>query len=118
MKYLLLLLAANLAMAQQPIDVGSPYCKLRPFTTDGCSDFPDGTPEHPTEWQHCCVAHDIAYWAGGERERRVQADAKLRDCVMQSAIEVGASKILIDTIAYAMEAGVKVGGTAYNPTTF
>ena len=33
-----------------------------PFTTDGCTWFPDG------EWQSCCVDHDVTYWCGGDRK--------------------------------------------------
>src|SRR5262245_15908951 len=33
-----------------------------PFTTDGCSTFPDGA------WKSCCVTHDYAYWCGGTAE--------------------------------------------------
>src|SRR5687767_10446939 len=35
------------------------------FPTDGCSAFPDGTLSDATLWQHCCVEHDLAYYAGG-----------------------------------------------------
>ncbi|WP_216662021.1 hypothetical protein [Niveibacterium sp. COAC-50] len=41
---------------------------LKPFTTDGCSSFPDGTPWQQTLWLDCCVKHDIAYWIGGTKE--------------------------------------------------
>src|SRR5271169_6094597 len=39
--------------------------ELKPFTTDGCSDFPNGTPEHQDLWLTCCIQHDLAYWMGG-----------------------------------------------------
>ena len=35
-----------------------------PFTTDGCTLWPDGF------WQSCCVEHDMAYWCGGSAEER------------------------------------------------
>jgi hypothetical protein len=54
---------------------------LRPFVTDGCSMFPDGVPGRPHLWQHCCVAHDLAYWKGGTRQDRRRADATLASCV-------------------------------------
>jgi len=46
-----------------------------PFTTDGCTLWPDGT------WQSCCVEHDMVYWGGGSAEARRVADAQLRACV-------------------------------------
>ena len=33
---------------------------LLPFTTDGCSRFPDGTPAHSDQWKHCCPARGPA----------------------------------------------------------
>jgi hypothetical protein len=43
--------------------------------------FPDGVPGRSALWQHCCVAHDLAYWKGGTRDQRRQADATLMSCV-------------------------------------
>src|SRR5262249_471355 len=36
--------------------------ELAPFTTDGCTTFPDGTLTDATLWQHCCIEHDFAYY--------------------------------------------------------
>lgn len=82
---------------------------IRPFTTDGCSDFPDGTPTHKTLWRACCVAHDKAYWQGGTYDERRKADKELRRCVAHVG-EPG--------IAALMLAGVRVGGSPYWPTRF
>ena len=82
---------------------------LKPFTTDGCSMFPDGTVEQQDLWLDCCIAHDLAYWMGGTSDEREKADRDLRDCVAKA----GESKI-----AELMLAGVRVGGTPYLPTTF
>ena len=57
---------------------------LKPFTTDGCSLWLDGTPEQPNLWRHCCVAHDLAYWQGGTKEQRKQADEDILACVKQA----------------------------------
>ena len=56
---------------------------LKPFTTDGCSMWVDGTLEHPNLWRHCCVAHDKAYWLGGTADQRKRADEELEICVKQ-----------------------------------
>lgn len=58
---------------------------LKPFTTDGCSVWIDGPPATPYLWRHCCVAHDIAYWAGGAEALRVKADKDLQACITNLA---------------------------------
>ena len=82
---------------------------IKPFTTDGCSSFPDGTKEHSELWLSCCSRHDLAYWQGGAAQQRVAADQQLKQCVEQ----VGEP-----SIAAIMLAGVRVGGTPYLPTKF
>jgi hypothetical protein len=82
---------------------------LRPFTTDGCSDFPDGTSSHKTLWLGCCTEHDKAYWQGGTYDERRKADDELQRCV---------AKVGEPGIAALMLAGVRVGGSPYWPTRF
>jgi len=82
---------------------------LAPFTTDGCSAFPDGTPEQNQLWQRCCTQHDLAYWQGGIYKQRLEADIALRNCVA----EVGEQDV-----AELMLAGVRVGGSPFWPTPF
>lgn len=82
---------------------------LKPFASDGCSSFPNGTQQHQELWLSCCVAHDYAYWKGGTRTERLQADAALHSCVET----VGEPKI-----ADLMLAGVRAGGSPYLPTRF
>lgn len=55
--------------------------QLKPFTTDGCSMWVDGTPDSPNLWRHCCVAHDRDYWLGGTEAQRLASDERLRACV-------------------------------------
>ncbi|MBW8192870.1 hypothetical protein K0504_17670 [Neiella marina] len=83
--------------------------ELRPFTSDGCSAFPDGNLAHNELWLNCCFAHDLAYWQGGTYEAREQADLDLQACVAA----VGEPEI-----AALMLAGVRVGGSPYLPTSF
>ncbi len=64
---LLLLLAALLAGCASPNT-------LRPFTTDGCSLYPDRSASTGKDWCACCVAHDRAYWRGGTEAERLKAD--------------------------------------------
>ena len=83
--------------------------ELRPFTSDGCSAFPDGTPKHKELWLKCCNAHDLDYWMGGTYEERRASDLRLKQCV---------SSVGEPTIAKAMLAGVTIGGSPFWPTSF
>lgn len=82
---------------------------IKPFTSDGCSSFPDGTIQHKKLWLACCTAHDYAYWQGGTYEERLKADKVLQQCVAD-----------VDEIHIAnlMLAGVRIGGSPFIPTTF
>lgn len=82
---------------------------LAPFTSDGCSAFPDGTFKQKQLWLSCCEVHDYTYWKGGTYQERVVADETLKRCVAQAG-EV--------EIANIMLAGVKVGGAPHFPTKF
>ncbi len=81
----------------------------RPFESDGCSAFPNGTPDQQELWLDCCFEHDKAYWRGGTEAEREAADQELHRCVA----EVGEPEV-----AALMLAGVRVGGTPYLPTRF
>ena len=60
-------------------------------------------------WLNCCIAHDFAYWQGGNYQQRLDADKALKECVAN----VGKPEI-----AQLMLAGVRVGGSPYWPTKF
>jgi len=83
--------------------------KLKPFASDGCSAFPDGTYMQNRLWLQCCKAHDFAYWQGGTYRQRLDADKELKQCV---------AKVGEPEIALLMLAGVRVGGTPFLPTSF
>ena len=104
LKYLNVLCVALLLVSNEAL-AGD----LKPFTSDGCSSFPDGTTEQKELWLKCCVAHDFAYWKGGTFTDRKSADVALRECVAS----VGKKEI-----ALLMLAGVRVGGSPFFPTTF
>ena len=82
---------------------------IKPFTSDGCSAFPDGTFTQKELWLSCCTAHDYAYWQGGTYDQRLVADKELRQCV---------AKVGKPNIAKLMLAGVRVGGSPYFPTSY
>ena len=83
---------------------------LQPFTTDGCSRFPDRAPNGRADWCHCCAVHDLAYWRGGTSEARLHADEELKACVHKSS----GSAIL----AQVVFVGVRAGGGPYLPTSY
>lgn len=82
---------------------------IEPFSSDGCSAFPDGTYQQKELWLSCCTAHDYAYWQGGTYEERLIADEQLQQCVAN----VGEPRI-----ANLMLTGVRIGGSPYLPTAF
>lgn len=78
---------------------------LRPFTTDGCSLFPDAA-----DWSGCCETHDLAYWRGGSAAERRRADAELRACVLAHT-----GRPLLAGLMYR---GVRIGGMPLVPSPF
>ena len=82
---------------------------LKPFTTDGCSAFPDGTIDQQSLWVNCCIKHDLAYWKGGTQAERLEADQQLESCV---------KKVGEPEIAKLMLTGVRVGGAPHFNTPF
>ena len=83
---------------------------LRPFTSDGCTLFPDGTIRDRAKWCDCCFTHDIAYWQGGTEEDRKKADEALRLCVLERTQD--------KNLAETMYLGVRAGGLPAFPTWY
>lgn len=83
--------------------------ELKPFTTDGCSMFPDGVINDDSKWVKCCIKHDLAYWKGGTESERDKADEDLKKCVADTGEE---------EISAVMHFGVKVGGSPVYPTWY
>ena len=83
--------------------------EIKPFSSDGCSSFPDGTVEQKELWLACCNQHDLAYWQGGSYQQRLDADLSLKQCV---------SAVGEPIVAELMLSGVRIGGSPYWPTTF
>ncbi|WP_408097820.1 hypothetical protein ACJVC5_02590 [Peredibacter sp. HCB2-198] len=73
---------------------------VRPFKTDFCTNFPEGTKEEPALWKHCCLTHDMFFWAGGSKRDRDVADLDLKSCIAKT----GATQI-----AELMYLGVRAG---------
>ena len=71
---------------------------LKPFTTDGCSLFPDGTFSDKEKWQDCCIEHDIAYWQGGSEAERLKADLELKRCIFERTGDQVLSDLVYDSV--------------------
>jgi hypothetical protein len=78
---------------------------LRPFTTDYCSEWPDGQITDPKLWADCCFAHDLHYWIGGTVDQRKQSDIELKSCVKNFSDSLN---------GFLMYMGVRMGGDPGN----
>lgn len=81
-----------------------------PFTTDGCSGGMTWlwrlVTRRDPPWQDRCIEHDRAYWQGGTVEMRRQADRVLMAGVVTNGHPIW---------AFAMWAGVRIGGVPWLP---
>jgi len=92
-------------VASVAIGCSSTESELRPFSSDGCSLFPDSSLISESDWCSCCFEHDLAYWRGGTAAEREQADSVLKDCVAEKAGN--------ESLAIMMYEGVRLGGSPY-----
>ena len=72
--------------------------------------FVDGTFKDRELWKGCCVEHDVAYWQGGTKKEREQADLKFRDCIEKRTGD--------EALALLMYEAVRAGGGPYFPTWY
>lgn len=73
---------------------------LHEFETDYCTNYVEGTIKNPDQWKHCCLTHDMFFWAGGERSDRDKADLELKSCIEETGAPVQANLMY-----YAVRAG-------------
>lgn len=83
--------------------------RIRPFESDGCSKWPEGSRNHPLAWEKCCFVHDLSYWMGGPKGERHKADKQLKQCVKASGHRFN---------AFLMYLGVRAGGLPSFPTSY
>lgn len=57
---------------------------LKPFVTDYCTLYVEGTRAQPNLWRHCCEEHDLYFWSGGSEEDKKNADLGLKSCVAKT----------------------------------
>jgi hypothetical protein len=84
--------------------------KLKTFTSDGCSMFPDRSKILHEDWCECCLEHDKAYWRGGTREERRAADHSFKECILEKTNNKVLAELMYD--------GVRLGGSPYFPTWY
>lgn len=77
---------------------------VNPFTFDGCTLFPDRFLD--SSFKEACLKHDIAYWYGGSKEERKEADLQLKEEVS----EAGFSGAILQ---YPIYWGVRVFGDSF-----
>ena len=78
---------------------------LEPFTTDYCSEWPDGEITDPKLWAECCFTHDLHYWLGGTESEREVSDINLQECVKMTGASLN---------SFLMYIGVRIGGLPGN----
>jgi hypothetical protein len=83
---------------------------IKPFTTDGCSLFPDRSLISNKDWCNCCLAHDLAYWRGGSADDRLKADKTLQACVISTTGNKALAELML--------VGVRTGGGPYYFTSY
>jgi hypothetical protein len=82
----------------------------KPFVTDGCSGFMSFVWrllfKTATPWEGLCVDHDKAYWRGGDKSLRLEADSKLMQGVATKGHPYWACLMFV---------GVRLGGVWWLP---
>ncbi len=54
------------------------------FQTDYCTNYKEGTRSQPDLWKHCCLIHDMHFWAGGNKQNRYDSDVELKSCIEET----------------------------------
>ncbi len=84
--------------------------RLADFKSDGCTLFPDRSPDGADVWCECCVEHDLAYWKGGTDEERLAADRALERCIARRTGSAELAELVFN--------GVRAGGLPQFPTWY
>jgi len=61
------------------------FTDLKPFYTDNCTFWSEGTRDEPELWKDCCIEHDLRYWVGGLKTEQKISDKRLRQCITDVA---------------------------------
>jgi hypothetical protein len=94
MKSYLILIFISLMLSLQP----ALATEINPFTTDNCTMWSEGTNQKPELWKHCCVEHDLFFWAGGTYRERETADMDLKKCIEYTGAKTQAKMMYLAVI--------------------
>jgi hypothetical protein len=89
------------------LEVSASESQLTSFETDYCTNYKEGTRKFPDLWKHCCLIHDMYFWAGGSKQDRFDSDLELRSCIEETGA-YGQARVMY----YAVRAG------SYSPIKF
>lgn len=79
----------------------------RTFKSDQCTFWPDSS--FSNDWSHCCIQHDLYYWAGGSDKERQLVDQELKSCIQESSGPLNA-KLMFIGVRLGSLSPVKFGG--------
>ncbi len=82
---------------------------IKPFSTDYCTGYHEGTRQRPGIWKHCCLEHDLYFWAGGSREDRKEADLRLGKCV-EATGEVEQARLMYAAVSLGAYSPIRLRG--------
>jgi len=68
---------------------------LNYFDSDFCTGYLEGTRQNPGLWKHCCLEHDLYFWAGGSKKDRSMSDKRLKACVVSTGQKFHAQLIFL-----------------------
>lgn len=57
---------------------------IEKMETDYCTNYKEGTRTQPDLWKHCCLIHDMHFWAGGNKQNRYDSDVELKSCIEET----------------------------------
>lgn len=73
------------------------FTPIKPFSTDECSQWPEGNVFEKNLWKECCFRHDLSYWMGGTRKERREADEDLLECVAKKGDPLNGALMWVGT---------------------
>lgn len=99
---LLLIFASMFAFSSLAMDI-------KPFRSDLCTGYAEGTGQEPMKWAHCCVEHDLYLWAGGRAVFRDVADLDLKKCVEETG-EPHHARLIYFGVRFGSHSPIKIPG--------
>lgn len=106
MRTLLFIFCPFLLIGSANLQASTP---LKKFHTDYCTAYVEGTRERPGIWKHCCLEHDLYFWAGGSYDDRKESDLRLGRCVNATG-EHAQAKLMYAAVALGGISPIKFKG--------